>query len=235
MTIFLKTPHEILGRLEEYLSTALSAGDLRLSNTHGDGRSNSSEDEQMISSALRLFVHENQEFRQCGLTIDIAPPRHWYDFLVRTEDESIWLPVNVKVTAMSGQDNISSKEGLFYAVTGVRPENARLSNWRSYCESLAENLNPETPADYYFLVISKNNIGTVFWTSLKNINRVVPNGSNPPFQCSWRDNQLRIERPPQEAVAHLLSVLGKTFKLRADAYLRYQEILAPRLSEINVI
>lgn len=225
----LSSPAEILGELERYLSDALRDGDLRLSTAQGDGRSNSSEDERRISSALRLFVHANQAFKQRGLSIEIAPPRCWYDFLVRSEDESVWLPVNVKVTAMRGQDNLSSKEGLFYAVTGVRPETVALNNWERYCEAVATHLDPATAADYYFLVVSKNEVGHVFWTSLKQLDRVVPNGNNPPFQCAWRDNQERVERRPEEAVARLLGVLGETFRLRAEAYRYYGEILAPRL------
>jgi hypothetical protein len=233
MNPLLSTPAKILGELEKYLSNALRAGDLRLSSLHGDGRSNSSEDERSISSALRLFVHANLAFKAQGLTIEIAPPRYWYDFLVRSECESIWLPVNVKVTAMRGQDNISSKEGLFYAITGVRPEKASLATWKRYCESTAQCLDPETSADYYFIVVSKKDIGHVFWTSLKKIKRVVPNGNNPPFQCAWRDNQQRIDRPPRESVAHLLNVLEETFRLRADAYLCFKETLAPRLRDFN--
>ncbi|MDR1350865.1 MAG: hypothetical protein LBJ59_08865 [Zoogloeaceae bacterium] len=233
MSLLLSTPTEILGELERYLSNALRAGDLRLSNTHGDGRSNSSEDERSISSALRLFVHANPSFKARGLTIEIAPPRHWYDFLVCTGDKSVWLPVNVKVTAMRGQDNISSKEGLFYAVTGVRLEKVRLNTWERYCESTAKYLDPDTDADYYFLVVSKNNIGNVFWASLKKINQVVPNGNNPPFQCAWRDNQKRVDRPSRESISHLLNVLGETFRLRADAYLRFNETLALRLRDFD--
>ncbi|THF67110.1 hypothetical protein E6C76_01610 [Pseudothauera nasutitermitis] len=229
----LSSPGAILGELEHYLSAALRAGDLRLSNAQGDGRSNSSEDERRISSALRFFAHANQAFKQHGLSIEIAPPRCWYDFLVRNEDESVWLPVNVKVTAMRGQDNISSKEGLFYAVTGIRPERIGLNNWERYCEAVAEHLDPDTTADYYFLVVSKNDVGHVFWTSLKQINRVVPNGNNPPFQCAWRDNQVRVERPPREAVARLLGVLGETFRLRAEAWRYYGEILAPRVNGLE--
>lgn len=135
---------------------------------------------------------------------------------------------------MRGQDNISSKEGLFYAVTGVRPESARLNNWERYSESMAEYLDPDTTADYYFIVVSKNDTGCVFWTSLKKLNRVVPNGNNPPFQCAWRDNRQRVDRPPREAVAHLLNVLEETFRLRADAYLCFEKTLAPRLRDLDV-
>lgn len=229
----LSSPAAILGELERYLAAALREGDLRLSNAQGDGRSNSSEDERRISSALRFFVHANQAFKQRGLSIEIAPPRCWYDFLVRSADESVWLPVNVKVTAMRGQDNISSKEGLFYAVTGVRPESVALNNWERYCEAVAEHLDPDTAADYYFLVVSKNDVGHVFWTSLKQIDRVVPNGNNPPFQCAWRDNQQRVERSPREAVARLLGVLGETFRLRAEAWRYYNDTLAPRLCGLD--
>ncbi|MCL1825603.1 MAG: hypothetical protein FWG26_06610 [Betaproteobacteria bacterium] len=235
MSRSLLTPAEILENLKEYLSNALRENDLQLSSKYGDGRSNSSEDERRISNALRLFVHANPFFKKCGLTITIAPPRHWYDFLICTEDESVWLPVNVKVTAMRGQDNISSKEGLFYAVTGVRPENARLHTWEHYCEAVAEHLDPETLADYYFLVVSKNDVGDVFWTSLKKLNRVVPNGNNPPFQCAWRDNQKKVDRPSQDAVINLLKVLGETFRLRADAYRQYNEVLVPRLNDFDAV
>lgn len=226
-----KSPDAILNKLERYLSDALKKKALQLSNSHRDGRSNSSEDERSISSALQYYVLANDEFKQNMLSIEIARPRYWYDFLIKNNDETVWLPVNVKVSTMRGQDNISSKEGLFYAVTGKRPGDIPLNTWEKYCEAVAEHLNPETSADYYFLVVSKNNLGHVFWTSLKQINNVAPNGNNPPFQCAWKDNQTRVTRPSDEAVTKLLMALGETFRLRAEAYNSYKKILAPLLEE----
>ena len=75
--------------------------------------------------------------------------------------------------------------------------------------------NPD--ADYYFLVINKTQAGDVFWTSLKRLPELTPNGNNPPFQCNWSKNRQHIERTQQEAEAYILGVLRQTFVLRAKA------------------
>lgn len=223
----------LLDELTGYLHRSILAGDIKLSSLLTDGRANSSENERQISHALRLYAQAQQWLATRGLDIEIAPPRYWYDFLIKSPNEAVWLPVNVKVTTMVGNDNISSKEGLFYAVTGLRPraKGVKLSNWEVYCESLASNIDRQSSADYYFIVVGKGSPSTVFWNSLMHIHHLRPNGNNPPFQCHWEQNQTRQHWKRDEAVDRLLSVLGETFRRRAEAYVSFRRHVRPLLSE----
>lgn len=212
------TAAQILSALTEYFAGALRDDTVRLSLAAGDGRNNSSKDEAKVSQALQLYARANERFRKFGVRIELGVARQWYDFLVVSEAHGIWLPVNVKITSMNGQDNISSKEGLYYALTGRKPTGGDIRTWPLFCKSLADNLDPTSAADYYFFVVSKRDPGNVFWTSLKQIQSVVPNGNNPPFQADWARNQTRAIRTPDESARMLLSVLGETFRLRAQAW-----------------
>jgi hypothetical protein len=188
-----------------------------------DGRVNSQENERQISIALRLFAHSNDWFREQGFSLEVAPPRFWYDFCVR--GERLFVPVNVKVSAFRTSDNLSSKEGLFYALTGVDPRTVNINSWDSFCRVMSENLSQVPEADYYFMVVNKVDRGDVFWTSLKNLNVLVANGSNPPYQCKWPNNRNRIERTNQEAIAFLLSVLRRSFVKAANPLISFDRYL----------
>lgn len=53
----------------------------------------------------------------CGqrpYALQIAEARYWYDFSV--SGPGFFIPVNVKVSSFKSADNLSSKEGLFYAL-----------------------------------------------------------------------------------------------------------------------
>ena len=205
----------ILDSLASYLSRSINSGGLNLDRSQADGRLNSQMNERQISDALRLYTLANEQFQIAQRSIDIAPPRFWYDFLVSGPD--LFLPVNVKVSSLEGNDNLSSKEGVFYALTGVDPKSVRINDWDRYCEAIGRHLAEKPNADYYFLVINKSQPGDVFWTSLKRLSELTPNGNNPPFQCNWSKNRIRADRNPADAQAYILSILRQTFVLRAKA------------------
>jgi len=212
------SPIEIFDRLEKYLSTAIRENSIALSLSTTDGRVNSQKDEKEISKALRLFTHSNEWFTENNLKLDVAMARHWYDFAI-SDNNGLFLPVNIKVSKLTTGDNISSKGGVFYALTGVLPEkvNSGINTWERFCENLASRLDPYSAADYYFMVISKKSEDKVFWTSLKNISSLISNGNNPPFQCRWSANRERSNRPAEDAHKYILRVLRETFRLRAEA------------------
>lgn len=211
---------QILNRLCEYLSSSLLKGNLKLAKDSGDGRINSQASEHEISKALRYFSEANEWFTEKHkLEIDIAKERFWYDFAVN--GEALFLPVNVKVSAFQGSDNLSSKEGVFYALTGVDPKDVTINTWEKFCAELSSFLGTNPTADYYFLVVNKTNIGDVFWTSLKTIYQLDPNGNNLPFQCNWSKNRNRIVRTENSAQGYILGVLGESFRLRAEAWISF--------------
>lgn len=231
------TPDWILGVLRDYLKTALEEKVITLVYTGpGNARADSRANEQLIGSSLRAFALGHPLFTKGGFTFDVTINGQWYDFLVKSADESIWLPINLKVSALRGNDNLSSKAGLFYALTGIRPSNALIRNWDLFCQNMAASVKrTDCSADYYFLVVRKDEGGDqekrVFWTSLLQLKSVKPNGSNPPFQCKWRENMERQTRSRAEAVDDLLDVVGETFVLRAKALDSFKQHVAPGLSE----
>ena len=227
------TPAEILDVLCEYVTNGLRDGIIQLVST-GDSRNDSTANERVIGTSLRAFTAGHPMFQR-GLTFAVAPNRTWYDFLVSgTNPDDPWVPINLKVSTLRGNDNVSSKAGLFYALTGLRPTNNLVGNWDSFCRNAAENVRREDcDADYYFIVVEKNRgneVGQVFWTSLLHIERVTPNGSNPPFQCRWGENTNRVVRPRAASVDALLDVVGRTFVLRAKALESFRLHVVPGMS-----
>lgn len=214
----------VLDRLTEYLSHALKDGTLVLLNDNQDGRVNSQENERQISHALRLFTHSNDGFKNDGYAIEVSDARYWYDFCVRGPG-NLFIPVNVKVSTLTSADNLSSKEGLFYALTGVDPCTVFINAWEPFCSRMSEFLGKNPEADYYFLVVSKVDPGDVFWTSLKSLKQLRANGSNPPYQAKWSANRDRIERTNEEATQFLLAIMRQSFLKGANPLLSFDKHL----------
>jgi hypothetical protein len=208
-------PTQILDSLTSYLARSLKTGSLNLDRSQTDGRLNSQINEGQISHALKLYGLANERFQSEGLIVEVSPPRYWFDFCVKGPDT--FIPVNVKVSSLEGNDNLSSKEGVFFALTGVDPKTVRINDWERYCEAIGAHLATDPDADYYFLVINKNAPGDVFWSSLKRLPELTPNGNNPPFQCNWSKNRQHTKRTVSEAQNHILQTLRETFVLRAKA------------------
>ena len=142
----------------------------------GDGRLDSAESEAVVIEHLKDLSKYNDDIE----IIDAPRPRYWYDILIKTDNKVYH--VNVKITSGSGADNVNSKEGLFYTLTGLWPENVRgLSRWESYNTLLTKNLNFSSDSDYYFVVYFKED-EMFLVTSLKRIEELTPNGNNLPFQ-----------------------------------------------------
>jgi len=221
-------PTEILDRLQKYLSVTVTQQTLALSCGTSDGRVNSLENERQISQALGFYAASNEWFQEHKLELKVSEARHWYDFAVHRKD-GVFIPVNVKVSTLETADNISSKKGVFYALTGVLPEEVNISTWERFSEELANRFCPTPIADYYFLVVGKKHPNEVFWTSLKNINVLVANGNNPPFQCNWGINRIRTNRSDIEAGKYILKILRETFRLRAEALRSFDQHLTRHL------
>lgn len=210
----LSTP-QILDLLCNYLSRSMQEEKLLLDRSQADGRLNSQANERQISQALELFGLANESFQTAGLVVEVSPPRFWFDFCIK--GPGIFLPVNVKVSSLEGNDNLSSKEGVFFALTGVDPKKVKINDWERYCEAIGTHLATQPNADYYFLVVNKQSPGDIFWTSLKNLPELTPNGNNPPFQCNWSKNRFRANRAREDAENYILNTLRQTFVLRAKA------------------
>ena len=165
--------------------------------TTGDGRLDSAESESVI------IDHLKELFKESDIQVESAPPRCWYDVAFKVNNKIFY--TNVKITSGAQPDNVSSKLGLFYALTGILPTNFRgLNNWASYNKALLENINYNCDADYYFIVYFKD-LETFLVTSLKRIQTLVPNGSNLPFQCKWSENDVFSDRTSEEQIKYLMN------------------------------
>jgi hypothetical protein len=135
------------------------------------------------------------------------------------------LPVRIKVSSLSSADNVQCKLGLYYALTGANPEFANEIQWDAYFSLLRSHLNlsQRSDADYYFLVINKWNTKDVFFTSLKQLQVIVPNGSNLPFQCNWGSNRVPNQRSHNNAVVFLLGAFHGSLQLRAKTLEEFED------------
>lgn len=159
-----------------------------------DGRLSSALNEEQIIIFLKSYFP--------SLVRD-TPIRFFCDVFIDNE------PVNIKISSMNTSDNINSKIGLGYALTNGKI----LSNISSiFIKDLKLNLDKLSKKDYYFLIIDKNNTSKSFWTSLKRINILTPNGSNLPFQCNWgREREMGFtSRSIEEQSNYLLESFYKS-------------------------
>lgn len=175
------------------------------SKNHSDGRINSIEDEDSIVEYIKgLFPPEN---------IVEAPPRFWYDICLKF-DNNIF-PINIKSTMGTTADNISSKEGLYYALTGRDPKEDKVNNFEPFNNKITKYYNPTCKEDYYFCIFLKEK-RKFFFSSLKRIPVVVPNGNNLPFQCKWDQENLKYsERNLKEQGEYLMEAYISSFIKRA--------------------
>jgi hypothetical protein len=182
-----------------------------LSNNFDDGRINSIANEDEILKILET------EF-------NVLKPRarDWYDFAI--EENGNFYPVNIKITNTKGNDNLSSKLGLYYALTGKIPSFPNEIKWGLFFQELGNNIEKNN-LDYYFLVINKENSQDIFINSLKQLHSLTPNGNNLPFQCHWNRNRIPFLRTYEESRKFLLSAFYKSLELRANAYIEFNKYL----------
>lgn len=187
----------------------LRTHDFTLSIQSRDGRINSVFNEDEICNLL------SQNF-----SINRPKIRDWMDFSF--SENEIFIPVNIKVSTTKTPDNLNCKLGIYYALTGRIPLFNNGISWEDYFKTLSENLRENT-ADYYFLIINKDNPNDVFATSLKGLESINPNGNNLPFQVKWDSNRNHIHRDFTQAKEFILTTFEESLKLRADAYLSFRK------------
>lgn len=176
----------------------MSADKLNYSTT-GDGRLTSAESEVAVCEHFKLLFEDTEVE-----VIEAPAARHWYDIMLKYKGEVY--PINIKITSGHSADNVSSKVGMFYALTGMWPEGmTQLNRWDRYNTLLTENLNPSATSDYYFVIYFKEEEIFLF-TSLKRLQVLVANGNNLPFQCNWSDNCELTTRSPEEQVQYIMEV-----------------------------
>ena len=198
---------ERFNTIKELIETASFSNQNLIEAINGDGRLTSANSEDNIICFIKELFSENN----ISAKIKDAPaPRWWYDFLI-VFDDGEKIPVNLKATEGNQADNVSSKKGMFYALTGLWPENVRgLNQWASFNEALLKNYNPNIDTDYYFTIYFKDD-ETFLFTSLKRIETLVSNGNNLPFQCKWKDADIYTSRNIEEQSYYILNIFIDSF------------------------
>ncbi|VEU70079.1 hypothetical protein [Mycoplasmopsis glycophila] len=189
---------------------------INLTKHNNDGRINSIyNEEEVIKEILRIYKNI-PIFKEKALSIEKQPrPRWWYDILIKDNQNNFYCPINIKISdfSNSASDNISSKEGLYFSLTGT--SNETIINWSKYFQSLSENIK-ETNTDYFFIVFNKNDRRDIIFNSMRRLKKLTPNGNNLPFQCKWIENREIETRTFQEAKEFLINNLYKSIKKRAQ-------------------
>ena len=170
----------ILYRVQNYLSQS----SFQFSSINDDGRVNSSYDEDnIIDLLIYKFKHK------------IKKPniRNWYDIAVY-DNYYGWLPVNIKTTTTTTNDNSGNLSICVQAYTNYecdldkKYENGLMS--KILIDKLKKNeFNLKHKKDYYFLVLNKRNSKEVIVNSVKGLNQLTPNVNNLPFQIKWNKNK----------------------------------------------
>lgn len=190
------------------LVSFLKGKNFNFSKFSDDGRINSAVNESEIINLIKRKFNISQ-----------GKKREWFDFSY--DYDGIFYPVNLKITELS-TDNLNCKLGIYYALVGKIPNFDNQIGWDEFLNNLSKNICKNN-ADYYFLIINKNCLKDIFWTSLKQIHTLVPNGNNLPFQANWEINKRRVLRNYNDAKEMILYNLGFSLKLRAKAYNQFLE------------
>ncbi|MCF0233218.1 MAG: hypothetical protein HUJ63_13415 [Enterococcus sp.] len=171
-----------------------------------DGRLDSAVNEDAVIKRL-------SQNRTIGKLLTVPKMRSFYDFSLKQDGNELY--VNIKISDLNNNsaDNCSSKEGLGYALTGLTKMPC---NYSAFHEKLLDNIKPGY--DYYFLIVNKNNPRDVYWTSLKRIKTLVPNGNNLPFQCNWAENREFARRTEAEATQYLLETYLDSWDRKVKYY-----------------
>ena len=66
------------------------------------------------------------------------------------------------------------------------------------------------PKKLELIIVNKKDPSDVFWNSLKQLSILSPNGSNLPFQCSFKKNRIPNNVSQKEAVQYILSSFNQS-------------------------
>jgi len=193
--------------MENYLNefvNFLRENPVDFSRNNSDGRINSAGDEDIIIAKLKS---------RFGAAIEHSQIRNWYDFAIKIDSRRLFVNVKSSDLTNGAADNLSSKLGMGYALTGI--ENLPIA-WEKFNDLVAENLR--VGFDYYFLIANKNNSRDIFWTSLKRIKKLQPNGNNLPFQCDWNKNREFSGRDELSAMRYILEIYVESWDKKTKGY-----------------
>ncbi|MDR3330129.1 MAG: hypothetical protein LBS76_02505 [Mycoplasmataceae bacterium] len=191
-------------KILDNIVTFLQKSKIHFDSRNDDGRVNSINSEMLIVELLK---------REFGRYIQVPSIRCWYDIKISSGDQEIFVNIKISDFSNGAADNISSKLGMGYALTGIK--NMPIA-WEKFNDMLADNL--KIGCDYFFLVLDKGKLINTYWTSLKRINVLVPNGNNLPFQCNWATNTIFSQRSEVESMKYILNIYLKSWDKKTLGY-----------------
>ncbi len=146
---------------------------IKMCNKHKDGRKNSAEAEFVISNTIKIN-NENISIPE--------DPRHWFDIEING------IPCNIKVIDGKHSDNANCKLGIYFAITGHRPNFSNEIDHKEFIFKLRTGMDDPNitrdEVDYIFILFSKKE-EKFNWVGLKQIIDIIPNGNNLPFQINF--------------------------------------------------
>ncbi len=187
----------------------LKKEDFHLNDSNSDGRINSSLDEDTV---LDILTEKYSDY------IEKMPPRSWCDFKHIPTNE----PINFKSTSKLSSDNACNYLSLVHALTDIKFDDSRKPNstkdkkelltWLSSYRYWKKDDSYDNGRDYWFLVVNKNNTSDVCYNSVKSLEKITPNPSNPPFQINWGCNNNRKKRTFCESVDFIFETVSLTIQ-----------------------
>ena len=184
--------------LKKYIETTAYDKDVGAA-IDGDGRLGSVADEGNII----LWLNEIFD----GTNVEIRKPkaRNWADVEIVIDGSKVYY-TNIKTTKGERYaDNISSKKGVLYYLTGGKTEDFK-TFLRAGSRFDFTEVGDET-IDYFLLVMYKNTKEMLF-TSLGRLQVLTPNFNNMPFQIPWNNpaNKKPTTRSQIEQKQYIASV-----------------------------
>jgi hypothetical protein len=199
----------------------ISSEEFDLCKDNDDGRVNSSIDENIV---LDMLVEKYPEY------IYKMPPRSWCDFKHIPTGE----PINFKSTGMQSSDNSCNYLSILHCFSDLDIPDSRKANktkdkkeWFQWLKENHQKLNDESfdnHRDYWFLVVNKNDNSNVLYNSIKQLNVLSVNPSNPPFQVNWSQNTNIITRTFREAFLFVSKTIKETIRKQHEN-LQYDEAM----------
>jgi hypothetical protein len=178
-----------------------------------DGRLASTEDEDTVFDILLEKYGPENVIRE-------PKTRWWWDYLL------FGYPVNFKSSTYKTADNFSSKGALLYALTNlldIEIDKMNSCGWKKFQNSLKMHSVEDNHRDYY--IISLNKItNDVHLSSLKTLAKIVPNGSNLPFQIKWSDNLIPVQRTHRQGYEFLVECYKESVYQKINAHTGFEEL-----------
>jgi hypothetical protein len=165
----------------------------------GDGRLESAAKEGPYLEALK------SRLATCGHTVEITPPRYWYD--VRIDG----IPFNLKLTDCASADNVFDKVSIHYTICGMETAKKNMNIdewWAGIMGSKSRKAARDRATEYHFIVVNKRT-GATLVKSLVDIHTYKKNPCNI-LQIAWANeftNQA-YEVPDAGYKAKIAELLG---------------------------